>query len=89
VKIKELYIKDILRIVVVPFTLAVLALLSPTIQPRARRRAFCSLIFRELEENSPYPENHGGDGWWEHEKKEYVIRRFSLSRRKIWILFSA
>jgi hypothetical protein len=64
--------KDILDVVVIPVTLAILALLWPAIQARARRTAFRRLIVRELEEIGPYPLEPNGSNWWEHQRKEFV-----------------
>ena len=67
--------KDILAVVVIPLTLAVLALLWPAIQAGARRRAFRRLILRELEEIAPYPAEPNRAGWWEHQNKEFVHQK--------------
>lgn len=67
-------IKDILDIIVIPITLALIAILWPEIQSWSRRRAFSRLIFRELREVSPYPEDASLEGWWQHCQKRYIHR---------------
>jgi hypothetical protein len=68
-------IEDILEIVVIPVTLVVLALLWPAIQAGARRRAFLSLILRELEEVGPDSAEPNRSGWWEHQNKQFVHQK--------------
>ena len=64
--------KEILDIIIIPVTLALIALLWPTIQSWSRRRAFRRLIVRELEEISPHPPEPTLKGWWEHQQKTFV-----------------
>ena len=66
--------KDILEIAVVPGALALIALLWPEIQSWSRRRAFRALILRELEEISPHPTKATLEGWWQHQKKQFIHR---------------
>ena len=64
--------KEILDIIIIPITLALIALLWPAIQSWNRRRAFRRLIVRELEEISPHPPEPTLKGWWEHQQKTFV-----------------
>ena len=65
-------LKDQLEIIVIPITLALIAILWPVIQNQQRRYIFHRLILRELEEISPYPEHASFDGWWEHCQKRFI-----------------
>jgi hypothetical protein len=63
--------------IIIPFTLALIALLWPDIQKRNRRESFMDLILRELEEIDPYPkfpDPKKGD-WWKHQKKQFIHRK--------------
>jgi hypothetical protein len=66
----------ILQIVVIPIIVAVIALLWNTIQNWHRRHIFQKLIFRELEEISPYPEESSEwKNWYEYIKREFVHQK--------------
>ncbi|MDC8759536.1 hypothetical protein [Janthinobacterium fluminis] len=67
--------KDWLEILVVPVTLALLALVWPLIQSWSRKRAFMSLIQRELRELGPYPELAVKNDWADHLQKTFVHQR--------------
>jgi hypothetical protein len=67
--------KDWIEIVVVPASLALVALLWPLIQSWSRQRAFMKLIRRELQEIEPYPESAVKNGWAEHLQKTFVHQR--------------
>jgi len=67
--------KDWLQIVIIPVSLAMVALIWPLIQNWNRRRVFMALIRRELNEIGPYPEQPEKSGWWEHLSKNFVHRR--------------
>lgn len=64
--------RDILDIIIIPISLALIAWLWPAIQHWNRRRAFRRLIVRELEEISPHPQEPTGEGWWTHQQKTFV-----------------
>jgi hypothetical protein len=67
--------KDVLDIVVIPLTLALIAILWPEIQSWSRRRVFQGLIWRELLEVSPYPTDKAKlKGWWMHCQKRFIHR---------------
>ena len=66
--------KDIFDIVVIPVTLALLAILWPTVQSKSRRRTFQRLIIRERDEISPYPQQATENGWWMHHQKRFIHR---------------
>ncbi len=67
-------LKDILDIILIPISLAILAILWPEIQSRSRRRTFRRLIIRELSEISPYPKEATKKGWWQHCQKRFIHR---------------
>jgi hypothetical protein len=72
--------KDVVEVVLVPVTLAVLALVWPSIQGYWRRRRFRDLILRELEEIAPYPQQLCRDtesraDWVKHMKTGLLHRR--------------
>lgn len=67
-------LKDWLEIVIIPVTLALIAILWPVIQNRSRRRIFTKLILRELTEISRYPDTPTRNGWWEHCQKRFIHR---------------
>ena len=67
-------LKDILAIIVIPISLAILAILWPEIQSRSRRRKVRRLIMRELSEISPYPKEATEEGWWQHCQKRFIHR---------------
>jgi hypothetical protein len=68
--------KDVLQVAVIPVALALLALLWPWIQSRARRRSFKALIIRELRELAPYPENaQRGQSWSDHQRKKLIHQK--------------
>ena len=48
-------LESILNVLIIPFVLAILALVWPSIQSRHRRLTFEKLILRELIEMTPYP----------------------------------
>jgi hypothetical protein len=81
-------VKDVLDIVVIPVVLAILALAWPAIQSSNRRRAFRSLILRELEEIAPYSEDAQDVGWWEHQRKDFVHQEIfqEVSKNRDFIL---
>ncbi len=66
--------KDILDVVIIPITLAVLAVLFPAIKSWYLRRRFKKLILRELQEISPYPlEKTGASNTWiSHQQKKCI-----------------
>jgi hypothetical protein len=64
--------KDWLEIIVVPVSLALVALLWPLIQSQSRKRAFMRLIQRELREIESYPELAEKNGWTQHLRKTFV-----------------
>jgi hypothetical protein len=66
--------KDWLDIVVIPVVLGAIALLWPVIQNWHRGRRFTSLIFRELQELGPYPNESVRDHWAEHLTKNFAHR---------------
>jgi Zn-dependent M16 (insulinase) family peptidase len=68
-------LKEILNIVVIPISLALLALIWPAMQSENRRCEFKALIFRELKELSPYPKNAQHQGWWEHQNKNFIHQK--------------
>jgi hypothetical protein len=69
-------LKEILDIVVIPVSLALLALIWPARQSAIRRHEFKRLILRELEELSPYPDKTKVlEGWWEHQNKNFVHQK--------------
>jgi hypothetical protein len=57
-------LKDILDVVVIPLTLAVLATLFPAIKNWHNRRRFKKLILRELQEVGPFPDPNAEQ--WKH-----------------------
>jgi hypothetical protein len=68
--------KDIIEVLLIPVSLAFLALFWPEVQAAARRRAFYRLIVRELEELSPFPETaKQGDDWYHHLRKEFIHQK--------------
>lgn len=66
--------KEFLEIIIIPLTLALIALSWPEIQNRSRRRRFTNLIRRELQELSPYPQQACLEGWWQHCAKRFIHR---------------
>ena len=65
--------KDILDVVVVPITLALLAILFPAIKSWYIRRRFKKLILRELREISPSPKKAiYGSRWSSHHQKRCI-----------------
>lgn len=65
--------KDLLDVIVIPVFLALLAIVYPKIQSWYIKRRFKELIFRELVEISPYPENaEKGRNWNIHKKKRCI-----------------
>ncbi len=68
--------KDIIGVLVIPVSLALIALFWPELQLYYRRRAFRKLIFRELQEVGPYPDvAKQGMQWWEHLQKDFIHKR--------------
>lgn len=72
--------KDVVEVVLVPVTLAVLALVWPSIQGYWRKRRFQDLIRRELEEIAPYPKHldlntESRADWVKHMKTGLLHRR--------------
>ncbi|MES9971488.1 MAG: hypothetical protein ABW092_15755 [Candidatus Thiodiazotropha sp.] len=67
--------KELLDIIIMPSVLTMLTLAWPTIQRRNRRNAFRKLILRELEEIAPHPVEAGDEGWWVHQKKNFVHKK--------------
>ena len=67
--------KDWLQIIIIPVSLAMVALIWPLIQNWNRRRVFMNLIRRELKEIGPHPEQPEKSGWWEHLSKNFVHQR--------------
>jgi hypothetical protein len=66
-------VKDVLDVVVVPLAIFFLGLLLPWAQERQRRRAFRSLIARELGEASPDPAVKESDvPWHRHLRKRFL-----------------
>jgi hypothetical protein len=71
----NMVLKDWLEVIIIPVSLAMVALIWPLIQDSNRRRAFMNLIRRELKEIGPYPEQPERNGWWEHMSKNFVHQR--------------
>lgn len=62
--------KDILEVVIIPVSLALLAVIYPYLQSRYRRYQFQRLIRRELREIGPYPKQaQKGKTWVDHQTK--------------------
>ena len=80
--------EDILKVVIVPLTVALIAVLWPEIQRRYRRRAFRQLIVRELQELKPFRPESRMDDWFEHQQKDFVHKRIfeSPSENRDFIL---
>lgn len=68
-------VKDWLQVIVIPVSLALITLVWPLIQNWNRRRAFMSLIRRELREIGPYPSQPEKTGWADHLTKSFVHQR--------------
>ena len=64
-----------ITIVAVPVSIAVATLFWPSVLNWSRRRAFMSLISRELREIEPYPETPTKSEWSEHLQKNFVHQR--------------
>jgi hypothetical protein len=68
--------KDIIEVLIVPLSLAIIALFWPELQLISRRRSFTSLILRELQELKPYPKIADKDmHWWEHQTKDFIHQK--------------
>ena len=68
--------KDILDVIVVPLTLALLAILFPAIKSWHIRRRFKRLILRELQEIQPFPkEPQIGEIWSFHQQKKCIHKQ--------------
>lgn len=67
-------IKDLLDVLIIPITLAILAVLFPVIRSWHIRRRFKKLILRELKEIGPYPTEKmdSNDSWISHQTKKCV-----------------
>ena len=57
---------NILNIIVIPISLALLSIVWPIAQSWHRRRIFRKLVYRELEELGPHPKEPVLSGWVEH-----------------------
>ena len=68
--------KDILEVIIVPITLALIAVLWPEIQLANRRRVFRGLIFRELKEIFPSP-NYAEEveEWFHHQRRDFIHKK--------------
>jgi hypothetical protein len=69
------FLVKILQIVVIPIVVAVIALLWNAIQNWHRRHIFQKLIFRELEEISPYAEDSEQKYWYGYLAREFVHQK--------------
>lgn len=68
--------KDVIEVLVVPLSLAIIALFWPELQVIYRRRSFTRLILRELQELKPYPETAKKEmQWWEHQTKDFIHQK--------------
>ena len=68
--------KDVIGVLVIPVSLALIALFWPELQLYYRRRAFRRLILRELQEVRPYPNvAKQGMEWWQHLGKDFIHKR--------------
>ena len=67
--------KELLEIIIIPITLAILAVLFPAINSWYLRRRFKRLIFRELKEIEPYPEDKGNNTHWNMHLGKRCIHR--------------
>jgi hypothetical protein len=65
-------VKDVLDVLLVPFSVALIAVLWPSLGARRRRVNFVRLIRRELEEAAPYPKEPDVNKAWH----EHLTRRF-------------
>ncbi|HAQ20505.1 MAG TPA: hypothetical protein DCR40_14940 [Prolixibacteraceae bacterium] len=66
--------KDIFDVVIIPLTLALLAIFFPAIKSWHIRRRFKNLILRELKEIKPYPltKEDNQKAWFFHIKKQCI-----------------
>ena len=67
--------KEWLEVVVIPISLALLAIIWPLVQSWNRRRAFMNLIRRELREIGPSLSGPEKESWADHLTKSFVHQR--------------
>jgi hypothetical protein len=81
--------KEVLEVIVIPMTLAAIALLWPVVQNLHRRRRFTRLILRELCELQPdSPTALKGHNWSDHQKRQFLHKKIleSPSENRDFIL---
>jgi hypothetical protein len=65
--------KDVIEILIVPVSLALISILWPELQSASRHRKFRRLILRELREMTPFPQDaQKGKDWYEHQRKDFI-----------------
>lgn len=64
--------KDVLDVLIIPVSLALIALAWPWFQLWYRRRRFIKLIRRELEELAPYQGDKPNKDWTHHQPKNFI-----------------
>lgn len=70
----QMTLKDWLDIIIIPVSLAIIALIWPIIQQWNRRCVFMDIIHYELKEAGPAQPKEEKSGWWEHLSRNFVHR---------------